>query len=136
MKFLVTLAARMLLIWAFVQFGWMSLLQDGQPIQGFGQYLLFVFIGGILLAIAALILLIPYLIASAVAIVATLGLFAFVLDTMFMTLLIWVISLVFPANLVLHGFWWTVLCAFILNSAGSIISGLFDDKKPATPAAA
>lgn len=135
MKFLVTLAARMLLIWAFVQFGWMSLLQDGRPIQGFGQYLLFAFIGGILLAIAAFILVIPYLIVGAMAIVATLGLFAFVFDTMFMALLIWVISLVFPANLVLHGFWWTVLCAFILSLAASVIDGLFDDKKPATLAA-
>ena len=59
--------------------------------------------------------------------VLTLGLFLFVCDTVFFALLIWVISWIFPANLVLHGFWLTVLCALILSVVSGIIRWLFDD---------
>ena len=127
MKFLANLASRMALIWVFAHFGWMTFQLDGQPIHGFGQHLLFAFIGGILLFVLGLVLIIPYALLGSVLAVLTLGLFLFVCDTVFFALLIWVISWIFPANLVLHGFWLTVLCALILSVVSGIIRWLFDD---------
>lgn len=129
MQILMNLAARTLLIWAFVQFGWLTLRWGGEPIHGFWQYLLFAFAGGILLTILALLLAVPYLLLAAGATVLTLGLFVFVLNGTFYSILVWVISLIFPENVVLHGFCPTVGCGFILSITNSLIDGLLDDGK-------
>lgn len=80
MQFLANLAFRMLLIWLFGYFNWMSFRMGGGPIEGFWEYLLFAFIGGILLTVLTLMLAIPYMMFAAMATILTRGLFVFVLD--------------------------------------------------------
>lgn len=129
MQFLANLAFRMFLIWLFGYFNWMSFTMDGRPIEGFWEYLLFAFVGGILLWVLTVVLAIPYMMFAAMATILTLGLFVFVLDAVFYSLLIWSLSVFMPEYVQIQGFWMTLLCGFILSFGKAAISAVFSDEE-------
>jgi uncharacterized membrane protein YvlD (DUF360 family) len=115
MRFIFNLALRTLLVYLFQIWGLVTLLKGGVPIHDFWDFVLFAFVGGILFVLVGIVALIVLFIPIVVASIATLGLFLIVAATVFNSIVLWAIAQLLPENVVLHGFWPTVLCGFLLS---------------------
>lgn len=115
MRFFINLFLRFCLLYAFTAFGWMTLQWNGQYIDSVWQFIVFAFVGEVLLEFIGLLVMLVTLIPTMLASIVTLGLYLLIADGVIYAITLWVVSLVIPDVVVLHGFWPTLLCGILLS---------------------